>query len=370
MIRRFLSQAALLLLLLASPAFADGKFFSSIEEVPPDLPYQRAFLMFDGKSEVLILQSKYDFGADGAVTDFGWVVPVPTVPRLVPIHPDGAWFFFGRLDHLTVPRRIPLTALAILLLLATLVFWIIRSPPGSRRRRIFFETRFGVAKSVLLITSILVMVLFSMMMVVLPTGAGPHGVEVLSTQRVGIYEVRIVRAEAGAGLVEWLREEEFAFGPADEAVFDDYVDRGWCFVAARVAPGEDQPTVEGSLEGLCAPLLLDFPTEEAVYPLALTGAAGTETEVLLYVLARHQVSCEERLETLRSMPVPGGRIRPPRVLTSEDHRTERPFAGDARWRLPWLTKLKGRLSPEEMREDLVFRFAEKDEEVRGTSFDW
>lgn len=41
-------------------AFADGKFYIH-ENIPADIPYQRAFIIFHENTETMILQSKYKF---------------------------------------------------------------------------------------------------------------------------------------------------------------------------------------------------------------------------------------------------------------------------------------------------------------------
>ena len=65
---------------LCERAYGDGKFF--VEKVPPDIPYQRAFLLFNEGSEILILQSKYEFLQSDAADTLGWIVPVPAVPEI------------------------------------------------------------------------------------------------------------------------------------------------------------------------------------------------------------------------------------------------------------------------------------------------
>ena len=57
--RRTTAALSLALVLVSSTlARADGKFYSR-EPVPPNIPYQRALLMYDDGTETLILQSKF-----------------------------------------------------------------------------------------------------------------------------------------------------------------------------------------------------------------------------------------------------------------------------------------------------------------------
>ena len=49
-----------LVILLRNTAFSDGKFYYGYDKIPPNIPYQRAILLFDNEHEVLILQSKYE----------------------------------------------------------------------------------------------------------------------------------------------------------------------------------------------------------------------------------------------------------------------------------------------------------------------
>ena len=66
----------------------NGKFF--VEKVPPDIPYQRAFMLFHKGSEILVLQSKYEFMQSDAIDTLGWIVPVPAVPEIASADADVA----------------------------------------------------------------------------------------------------------------------------------------------------------------------------------------------------------------------------------------------------------------------------------------
>jgi len=79
--RRVFSFVFLLVCALPQLLLADGKFFST-DVIPLDVPYQRAVLSFDGNSELLLLQSKYEWKSAASTNALGWVVPVPAVPEL------------------------------------------------------------------------------------------------------------------------------------------------------------------------------------------------------------------------------------------------------------------------------------------------
>jgi hypothetical protein len=82
----------LMLLMGSTPALADGGFYWS-ESIPPEIPYQRALLFFDGDRETLIVQSKY-LTSRSTTGALGWVVPVPAVPELASVDLElaEAWF--------------------------------------------------------------------------------------------------------------------------------------------------------------------------------------------------------------------------------------------------------------------------------------
>ena len=124
------------------------------------------------------------------------------------------------------------------------------------------------------------------------------GVDIIAKNRAGIYDVSVVRSDNADDLISWLNDNEFQFGDEDKAAFEDHIARGWCFVVAKVNPTEQQKGYEIITEGLVAPLLLRFPCEKPIYPVALTGTGGHNTEILLYLASERKMSAEGRL-TLR-----------------------------------------------------------------------
>lgn len=290
----------------AGSARADGKFFVA-EKVPPDLPYQRAILVFHGGTETLIVQSKYDLSQTADVNSIGWVVPVPAVPELTGMDAIEAWYTFMSVSRLTQPNitraRDVLSLLILVSFLASstwlltcvarcLAFeacWLER---GARREHVRWAS---LATAVTLFLALDAYVFG----VRVTAGSQEEDVEVLKVQPVGIYDVAVIRGDSAEPVVEWLNIAGFHFSDSDKAVFADYVARGWCFVAAKVRAGVEARSVEGLVD----PLVLTFPTDKPIYPLALTATAGAKTEILLYAVSDAKLTCRRRLRLRCATPV-------------------------------------------------------------------
>jgi hypothetical protein len=95
-----------------------------------------------------------------------------------------------------------------------------------------------------------------------------------------------------------LRAPQLSRCVKDTTVFDSYVSKGWCFVVAIINPsrGEEEHMIVS--EGLAAPLILRFPHTTPIYPLALTGTGGFDTEILVYLASSEKMTAHDRL-TLR-----------------------------------------------------------------------
>jgi hypothetical protein len=349
---------AILVFVAAAPgALADGKFFIG-EGVPPDLPYQRAVLFFTGDREALVLQSRWAFpGGATTAPEIEWVVPVPAVPEVGALDAgagDQLFWSFDVRSGADVTHVLPvlLLTLAVLLILGILVL-VIRA----------VRLRGGPWSVPLVLALLLIAVLLGNVTLILPKGLG-GGVEVLRDEVAGPYRVRVVRAADAGELEAWLAQAGFSTGAAERAVLADYVARGWCFVTAKIRPGE----TAGELltpEGIVPPLVLAFPTAAPVYPLALTGTGGGETEVVLWAVAPHRVESDGRLTTRYA-----GRTKESRGDNPWTPSGAPEFLRDPCRSQPWLTKLKDRLRPEQMRTDLVLRYADADEPMCERIFRW
>ena len=113
-------------------------------------------------------------------------------------------------------------------------------------------------------------------------GRGPDGgdIEVLERGMTASYDYVVVGGETGTGLSEWLDGEGFSV-PADVAgALDTYIEGGWYFLAAKLAPER--------AEGRVAPLELRLPAMHptATIPFGLASMSlgpSDELDILLYI---------------------------------------------------------------------------------------
>ena len=154
---------------------ADGGLFIPPRPGYEDIsqPSQKAIIIYDDGRENLIIQVRYEKGAE----NFAWVVPVPDYPEVN----ESDAKLFEELYYLTVPTP----------------------PPGP-------EALGEGGKR-----------------------AAPP-VEVLERKRVGIYDVSILSATDPSALINWLNKNGYNFPENAENIVDFYIAKGWYFVAMRI----------------------------------------------------------------------------------------------------------------------------------------
>jgi hypothetical protein len=347
------------LLLGSVPALADGKFYWP-EPIPPRIPYQRALLLYDGARETLILQSKYQTVGSSIDGFLGWVVPVPSVPELASMDSAQAESLFLSLSYRSQPRvtsiseLLLMTGLFVAPVAAVLLLVVCGSSLFVPRMRFVRRHRpkLVVGAVVMLIFSFLCLQYFSRFTT--PASRGALVVDVIKSERVGIYDVQVVKAERAPDLVQWLNEHRLQFDDTDIQVFDQYLDRGWYFVVARIDPSRKADSQESASEGLVDPLIMRFQADAPVYPLALTSTSGHETQILLYVLSRSKWQNDGRLDLQFA-----GQAYLNRGTRNSLYGEVEPlgFFSGLDLALPYLCRFKGTLTPDQMQEDLTLTLA-------------
>ena len=355
-------------------ASADGKFFS--DRIPPEIPYQRAILSYDGDKEELIIESKLE-AQEG--NRFGWVVPVPAVPEIGTRDALRMDMAYSLLEKETKAVEVTTIKVADLLVLVFLIGWfsyqfllgIKRVKPKGHLVGILailgvlaayvWPIESGlVGAGILLIMEVLIggycfridravgrgkpaghlfVIIFLLSVVILAIVLPPYGIEVLKQERVGPYEAKVIRGASSIELIDWLTKNGFAFDERDRTAIDGYIARKWVFVTAKLDAGATR--AQGKM---VPPLFLSFKSKEAVYPLALTGTGGRPTEVLLYVFAGNRMD-------------DGGRL--PLQFAGK---TLKGFSGE------FMTKFRGRLDPDQMRTDLILKPAASNASYRKWEF--
>ena len=341
------------------------------EKGPANVPYQRAFLLFDEGTETLVVQSKYELTQSTAPDSLAWVVPVPSIPELASMDAAMAEQFFLTTSHKTSPdvRRISdlfsyVTIAVFLAGVVLLLLCLVQYPLiGKRLSRKTWERRGRIA-----VLTTLFGLLGALSTIPHLGRASFSGVEIVKAEQVGIYDVTVIRGDSAKPVVEWLRANGFAFDDGDKAIFADYLARGWCFVTTKVDPNTGAEEERITVEGLTAPLVLTFATDNPVYPLALTATTGAKTEILVYTLSPEKLACRERLKLCHA-----GRAESRKV-------TDRLFVTTALDEyglmegLPdkpmMLCKCKGTMTATQMREDLVFEAAPDNAAYRETKWVW
>lgn len=360
----------LIAITLCEVARGDGKFFAG-ESVPVGVPYQRAILHYEEGKETLILQSKYETVDGETAPTLAWVVPVPAVPELASMEAKVARTVFMMTDWGTGPKviSISLIVIGILLLIAVIIsiagICVVIFAGQSRLAHLIKNARPFTLTPVTGMLSILALLV--VLALFMPTLGVVKGVDVVKAESVGIYEAKVIKGDSGAAIAEWLKENGFGYGKAEEAIFDDYAKDGWCFVAAKVSTKADPNAVKPTRDGLADPLILRFDVPKPVYPMRLTGTAQNSTEVVLYVFADHKMDC-------------GGKLK----VTYADKK-QWLFSGDNNFRYyvepvgfwgntgsktTFKTKFKGKLTPEQMKQDIVFTPAKNDEPYREYVYGW
>ncbi len=259
-------------IVLPAVAQANGAMFppSTQHALPPSIPSQTALIVWDEDKheETLVVESA--FGATEA-GDYAWVLPVPAPPTKLEAATPGT---LETLRFLVGPKIIGVhdvgvrQALFILLFCIFLCLFIVSDNPRLRSRAMDF---------------LIVMTIFGVLAAIsvgsVPMGQ-PVAAQALATQRVGNYETAVLRAESAEALDAWLAENQFAaLAPSTRAIVDAYAAEDWVFLVSKLVA-----TAKGIAKP--HPLAVTFPTEQPVFPMRLTAAANSETEVNLYVASR------------------------------------------------------------------------------------
>jgi hypothetical protein len=367
----------------ANGALADGKVFPpTAYPVEVRIPDQRAILAWSNGVERLVIETRFT----GAGTNFAWVVPLPSAPKVE----AATRGLFPTLTHLLRPRVIhSVPAWWRLVMFASAIGWLVLTVRQSGKIRWFdwvagiavgfavggeelallgipvlsacMISVFGVRVKKLTFGEVLMVVLIHFLAVALLLPAlakakakgGSDSVEVLDRQLAGVFETTTLTARDPGALRDWLNTNGYVLPKDVEPVIADYLRDGWVFVASKVRR-DATSTEAGSLH----PLSFTFAAKEPVYPLRLTGVGNGNLEVDLFVFGPERAKVAgfkvrdavrpQIMETTTESLQLGGRISGLPLA----HAGLQEAAGNA----AFVTRLQGTLTPEQMRQDAVIQW--------------
>lgn len=245
LVRKATSVAAILLVLAQSnalpaccPAGRSGEPVVNAD--------QTVIILWDAANKTQHFIRQASFKSEGK--DFGFIVPSPTQPTLAESGDEA----FGYLRKLTEPEVIKRT----------------RSEGMGCGCFMGAKSEDGVAKG---------------------KDAGPESVTVLDQQQVAGYDATVLEATSADALVDWLKQNGYAYSPEIAAWASPYVAQGWKFTALKVAKKADE-TKQTDVE--TAALRLTFQTARPLFPYrepdstASAKSLGTSSRLLrIYFLA-------------------------------------------------------------------------------------
>ena len=124
-------------------------------------------------------------------------------------------------------------------------------------------------------------------------------VAVLREEAVGMYEVAVLEAGSAAALARWMEDHGFRYPQGMDAVCEEYVEDGWCFVAVKARVGQKagsdpRPGMRStetslppgaSFDGHVQAMGFRFFTDEFVVPMRLSAFNEGDLRNVVYVLS-------------------------------------------------------------------------------------
>lgn len=234
---RVLSKCALVVLAISTlgvgGAGACGGLFC--QNTPVDQQAERIIFSINNNNTIsAYVQINYT----GSAPDFSWVVPVLSVPTVDVAEIES----FDELSSLTAPVFIP--------------------PRRPRCLERALDRMFASAE--------------------MEPEAQDSEVEVLAQGTAGAYGFEVVRSDDPQALVRWLREHDYRITPAMEPLVHVYTSEGAVFLAMRLLPKQGAQDIQ--------PVVMTYSGRVPSIPLRLTAvAANPNMTVLTWVFAERQV---------------------------------------------------------------------------------
>lgn len=326
--------------LIAPPgAYGDGCFIPPTAYARVEIPDQRALIHFDQGTEMLVIDTAFK----GAGTNFAWIVPVPSRPKVETATPG----LFTTLQTIFQPKIIHYIPRYywFAIIPALFVFHLVWG-----RRSGLCSVKDVVA---LWLIGLICWGLIAPSLAKAGVSADPIGeVNVVERKRVGVYDTAVLSSPDGGALLDWLGRNGFVtptnFIPAIQA----YAKEGWFFVASKIR-------LNASLTDPVkpSPLALTFKTERPVYPLRLTGIGNESCRIELYVFGPDRAAATNFIVERCAMPLYPATTNDDWRGRLDQLRIRHPGLRGLVDQSPVATKLTARLTSQQMNADAYITWA-------------
>ena len=247
---RYIIPFFIFVFLLPIRASSDGGFFYAMVDVGYSAN-QKAILVYepDVAKETMILHTEQDWTDSKKKEDFAWVVPVPSLMSQQDFTTlENADWAFEDLYYITEPR------------------WSIYYEPP---------------------------VCGGCMADNAGNDALSGEVTVIENFQVENYEIQILTSDDSDDMQNWLEENGYFYSEESIPVLDYYIKKNWYFTAVKVNMAPDSAFTTISSSTALNPLQMTFSTDNLIFPLHISSATSDETEkaeILLYIFAPYRVT--------------------------------------------------------------------------------
>ncbi|MEM9949989.1 MAG: DUF2330 domain-containing protein [Chloroflexota bacterium] len=330
MLKFRLLMLTLLLTLMASSASACGGLFC--QNVPVSQQGERIIFTMNGDGTIsAYVQINYT----GSAPDFSWVVPVPTVPDIDVAEMD----LFDELDLLTQP--------------------VIMPPQFPDNCELNIPQPVSVMSEMGMVAD-----------------SAEFEVQVLASGTAGPFAYDVVDSPDPNALIEWLRDNDYQVTQDMEPLIHIYNDEGMPFLAMKLQPDQGVQDIQ--------PVVMTYESELPMIPIRLTAvAANPNMNILTWIFADEQAYPQNYEHiTIRDRDIRGEQF----TFTGNNYMQllddaideENGLAMTTEYAQPtselaelqitdptlqqltqdytYVTRLLGRMSPEEMTLDPIFAF--------------
>jgi hypothetical protein len=326
----------------------------------PSIQAKRALVSWKDGRQILVVES----ALTGGGKEFGWIIPLPSIPDRIEKSSSGLFdtLYMSLHPKIIHDKKKSFTAVACL---GGMVFFIAFTI-------IVLRIRAGWKRALLFAVVFLILLAVALPGLMSSSNTGQQQVKHIKVYRrnkVGNYAISVLTAGSGVDLSQWLSDNKLAAIPGEGIpIVDSYIKKGWCFAAVKFSRDSKGPAVPH-------PLAFRFKSKKPVYPLQLTRLGAAEIPLELYVAAPGRVG-HKNLSTRYSAEFVFSENAP--VVHHSEKAIGYHSRGEAALGHPealkflpgncWITRLRGKLNRDQMKDDLYLEFR-KNKFIRRTLYD-